>query len=434
MATTKAIDLKSIPSVKREGLLEEFKSNHESWKKSGEEMGMSLCEYVNRVSPVPRNEADPENAIHSLMRERGLAMKDSATRDSSLIKECLDDPVNRALLGADLQMTYDNILFRGHAHPLETRAGGVGAIPAGSPFKPFDDAPAKPGTIQGNRVSFRSIVPRVRMVTGTTGRIPELLPPEQGSNRFRLGEFTQIPVNTVSMGVRQFSLSKMGTGLRWSYEFARDNNERVSALRLWIADVAIENEAELTREAILIGMSTIDAADSSDGLAKSNLKYPTSGTGDFDVETMRGLVHALPQRYVINTLVGGHSAVTKWEMIDSGSNNLALAAFASQAPDNQVRFRNANINIQYPENTLVYTESVHPDGVTLDPNSDAHLDVSADQLFFFDSTRLLEMARQRGAQTRETESDAAQQFYSEYFSDYYEIYLYDPNARVKAYL
>ena len=432
----KRVDLKSIPSVPRKALGPEFKTNVAIWRRDASAMGLSFGEYLNRISPEPMDEADPQNAVHSLMRQKGIVMKDGPYRDSSLIEECIDDEESRVLLGTDLQMYYDNILFRGAPHPSRLGArAGIGGLTGGSPFRAFDDLDVQPAQEQGNRVPLANILARVRTVPGTDGRIPEVLPPKDGSTRFDVSEAAQIPVNTVTTGSRKFSLKKMAVGLRWTYEFARNSQERVSALRLWVADMAIENEDILIREAVGVGMSTIPANNSSDGLAHANPRFPASTPGNYDAETMEELVFSIPQRYTLNTVVGGPSTLTKWRLINSGSPNIPLDAFGSQASDLQRRFQSGNINIQYPENTIVYTQSIHPGaGVALDPNNNAHLDVSAGQLFFFDSSRLLEMARQRGAQTRETDQDPGHQFITEYFSDYYEIYIKDYNPRTKLYV
>ena len=434
--TERTFDPKAIPSIKRKDLKGEFRTNHERWFKESEAMGLSFSDYLNRISPEPKNEADPQNAVHSLMRDHGIQMKDTAERSASLIIECIEDPVKRSLLGADLQQTYENILFKGYLSErqklsLSTRAG-VGGITAGDPFRAFEDLPVKPAEVLGNRVTLASVITRVREVAGVDIRVPEVLKPEEGSTNYNLGEAVKPPLNTISMGSRKYSMKKMGTSVGWTYEFARNSGERVTAARLWISDMAIENEADLIKEAVTTGMSTIPADNSSDGKAHANPRLP--GTGKYDAATQKAVVFEVPQRYVLNSVVGGPQAVQKWELISSGTEQLALAAFAAQSPGGQSRFRNANINIAYPEITLVYTEDITQGASAVVPANNDHLDVSADQLFFFDSNNLVELARQRGSTIQARETDVGSQFVTEYFTSHYVFYIFDYNPRIKAYL
>lgn len=423
-----------IDPVKREHLKDAFAREHNDWFAEAKKADMSLCEYLNRTSPDPQNDYDPVNAVHSLMKSHDLAMKNTKYRDSSYVTEFMDSKEKHLLLGADLQNAYETELYRVPGQVSEKAS--LGGLTAGDPFRQYQDAPVKVQTESGRRVLLSSIIRSREPINTTDFRIPEIVTPKDASQMVDVAEGALIPIATVQMGKRLVTLRKVGIGLRWTYEFVRNNQIRASVLRQWTIELGEDHNDALVEEAAKVAMMTIPAADSSDGKTKSTMRYPTTGNGNYSADTMSKISYALPQKYVVDTIVGGPNALTKWNLINSGSSNLPLIAFMAQAPEFQGMYQSLNINIAYPRNTIRLTTNIPGAASTFNADHLDSLDVgdSADQLFFFDSSKTVSMLTQRNSETREQKGNEQDQTTTEFFSQYFGFYVYDVNARVKAFL
>ena len=426
--------LKGIKKVDRDGLKDAYQKNYADWIIDAKDRNIDFSSYLNEVSPLPKeaDQRDPENAVHSLLRSHGFAMKDTTYRKSSLVADLENNPVLETLVRTDLDNYYKSILF---TPELLTRAK-VGGIAPGESFRPFTELPVRDQQQAGNRVRLSDLLAITQTINGQDIRLPKFVPPpDHEMSMDYMVEFQDYPIFDIKQGSEKHTMKVVGVGLRWSYRFARASQMRAELLRRAVARVAILHEASLIQEGLVTVMKTIASDDAADDTAHAVQRYPASGEANYTQDTQNAVAYALPQAYNVDTIVGGSAAVTAWENINTGSTNLTLAALQAQAPGNVRRFTRRNINVAYPENTLVITKDI-----TENPNGEAtaadstDLDVSGYQLLFFDSNETLGLAMEAGSNINETVRKEDNQSFVQYLSNSYTFYILDPNGRIKVHL
>ena len=427
-------EMKGIKRVDRGDLKNAFQKEYKGWIKDAADRKVDFSSYLNEKSPLPKDSdtRDPDNAVHSLLRQYGFAMKRTKYRQSSAIADLEDAPEVEILVRTDLVNLYNSIIY---TPEVLTRSTVTGIAP-GTAFRPEINLPARDQEVPGNRVTLGSILAETQNVAGRDIALPKFIPPDEDDVLMEyLTPFQDYPMFDIVLGSETHKMRTVGVGLRWTYAFARNSNLRAEALRRAVRKIGISHQARMINLGLLTAMSTIASDNAADKKAHAVMRYPDNGTAAYSSETQNAIGHILPQTYSVNTIVGGSQAITKWENTATGSPNELLSALASQAPESTRRFTRRNVNVAYPENTIVLSKDITANSSgNATANASTDLDVSAEQVFMFDSRETLGLAIEAGSEINETERIAGKRAFAQYFANSFVFYIADPNGRVKVYL
>ena len=410
----------------RQQLHEDFKKNSKDLRDMAQGQGKPLSEVLNEMSPNPDSKEDSENALHSLLQRENLRMKDAKHIKSSYIEECTKDTPTQLLFEAYLEEVYNN------RFNVEGRAS-VGNIPTGDAFRELDFKDVQPQTRRGLRLRLNEIVAETDTVMGDTQSIPEVTTPEEDEMMVDVAEASEIPKAKLTTGSRTATMGKVATQLEVSYEWLRNNNRRATALRQRVDNIAIVHEKSLVRKGLSTVMSTYVGSDKKNKSTKQ--VGAASGTAKtFTPADVVGLQYELDEAYLPDTVIGGPEAVTKFQIASASGLALTFPELANRMPELGQPARSINVNIGLTSQYGVYTRDIlASDGNDVGTKLSDELDVSMDELFFFDSTSTLGYLRQRGGDVSEEDRNISRQVYLRTFSQIYAFYVLDGNGRMKVY-
>ena len=424
---------KKIDRVKRVDLRAAWETNHADWVTQARAHQMSTAGFLNTISPPEDTRGYSKVALHNIMQEYGLRMISSNGIPSSPIEEFLENSATARLLEADMINHYEACMGLSQAGIITAQQASnarstVGEITAGTAFNDYQFGVFQSQTRRGLKLRLAAILADTEEATTFTYQIPEYITPEIQEQFVEKSEETEIVPGYIRLGTRNVLLKKVAVALGMSYEFAKGNALRAQAIRRWTENTAIVHEKFLVQEALRVGLGDFEG---SDGQTKTT-KVNDDSSNDYDVETLIKLAFELPEDYEVDTVVGGAETLGKWLMIRVGDSNIPLAQFLLLNPDLNQPNRNINTGMLLPTQWAAIRNDIKPEAdETLAPDNADSLDVSTQNLFFFDSRNLINYVTYPAQDVNENHKDPMKQAMYQIMSRWYGFYAAQNDARLK---